>query len=144
MVIGVRAAPALVRGVCMLRPGVKGMSENINVRSVLGRYLEHSRLYYFGSAHGDGRGGWFLGSADMMTRNLDRRVEVIVPVLNERHCEWLEHVVDDLEDPDVPHFTLGSDGRWTRAGRMPFAADAQHLIHLWARSEQLRRNFTVD
>ena len=134
----------VVRGVCMLRPGVKGMSENITVRSVLGRYLEHSRLYYFGSAHGSDRGGWFLGSADMMTRNLDRRVEVIVPVLHERHCEWLEHVVDDLEDPDVPHFTLGSDGTWTRAGRMPFAADAQHLIHLWARSEQLRRGGALD
>jgi polyphosphate kinase len=132
----------IVRGVCMLRPGVKGMSENIEVRSVLGRYLEHSRLYYFGSAHGRGAGRWFIGSADMMTRNLDRRVEVLVPVLHERHCEWLQHVVDDLEDPEVPHFALGPDGVWTRAGRMPFAADAQHLIHLWARGEQLRRSIS--
>jgi polyphosphate kinase len=137
----------VVRGVCMLRPGVKGMSENIEVRSVLGRYLEHSRLYHFGSARGRGEGGrgsegWFIGSADMMTRNLDRRVEVLVPVLQERHCEWLNHVLEDLEDPDVPHFTLTSDGTWERGGRMPFAADAQHLIHLWARGEQLRRSIT--
>jgi polyphosphate kinase len=130
----------IVRGICMLRPGVKGQSENIKVRSILGRYLEHSRMYFFGSANGPGRGGWYIGSADMMPRNLDRRVEVLVPVIKPRHQEWLQQVVGYLSDPDVPHFTLGSDGIWTRAGRIPFSGDAQHLIHLWARDEQLRRD----
>ncbi len=67
----------IVRGICCLRPGVKGMSENIDVRSVLGRFLEHSRIFNFETKD---RSVWLLGSADLMPRNLDNRLEVVVPV----------------------------------------------------------------
>jgi len=70
-----------VRGVCALRPGVKGVSENIRVRSVIGRFLEHHRIFYF---YGDGAERVYLGSADWMERNFFRRIEVVFPVLEPR------------------------------------------------------------
>lgn len=80
----------IVRGACCLRPGVPGMSDNIEVRSVVGRLLEHSRIYYFGN---DGNAEILMGSADLMGRNIDRRVEVLVRVAEEAHKEYLHDVV---------------------------------------------------
>ena len=104
----------IVRGISCLRPGVPGLSENIRVRSIVGRYLEHSRIFAFGGG-ADRPVRYFIGSADMMERNLDRRVEVVVPVeapeLQDRLREILE--VNMLDDTYA--WSLGADGRWTRA-----------------------------
>lgn len=128
-----------VRGICMLRPWVVGMSENITVRSILGRYLEHSRIYHFGNARGPDRPAWYMGSADLMTRNLDRRVEVLTPVLHERHRAWLDQALGYLTDPETPHFVLDSAGAWHRRGRSDFADDAQGRMYRWAKDQQERR-----
>lgn len=128
-----------VRGICMLRPGVPGLSENIVVRSILGRYLEHSRVYHFANAGGPGRPAWYIGSADLMTRNLDRRVEVLTPVLLDRHRAWLEQALGYLNDDDTPHFTLAADGSWSRRGRVEFVDDAQGRMYRWAKEQQERR-----
>ncbi len=130
----------IVRGICMLRPGVPGLSENIEVRSILGRYLEHSRIYCFGNAGGPGRPAWYIGSADLMTRNLDRRVEVLTPVLLERHRSWLEQALGYLADDGTPHFRLRQDGSWTREGDRDFGDDAQARMFHWAREQQVRRS----
>lgn len=78
----------LVRGMCCLRPGLKGVSDNIRVISIVGRYLEHSRIYYF---HNDGKEEIYMGSADLMTRNHDHRVEVVFPVEKPEHIHYLRH-----------------------------------------------------
>jgi len=80
----------LVRGVCVLRPGVPGVSDHIRVRSIIGRFLEHSRIFWFANA-GDPK--VYIGSADVMERNLDRRVEVLCPVLDPKLAEHLRAVV---------------------------------------------------
>lgn len=129
----------IVRGICMLRPGVPGMSDNVTVRSILGRYLEHSRIYYFANAGGPDRPAWYIGSADLMTRNLDRRVEVLTPVLLDRHRGWLEQAIGYLNADDIPHFTLTADGEWHRRGRADFADDAQERMYRWAKDQQERR-----
>jgi polyphosphate kinase len=85
-------AELIVRGICCLRPGLPGISENIRVISIVGRFLEHSRIYYF---HNGGDEEIYLGSADLMPRNLDRRVEVLFPV-NGR--ELIEHVKNEILD----------------------------------------------
>jgi polyphosphate kinase len=101
----------IVRGICCLRPGVPGLSENIHVRSLVGRYLEHSRIFRFG--HGeDAR--HYVGSADLMQRNLDQRVEAVVPVPDTELCARLDEMLDVLLQDDTLAWTLGTDGGWTK------------------------------
>jgi len=101
----------VVRGICALRPGVPGLSETIEVRSIVGRFLEHSRVMAFAN---DGQPEYWLGSADLMHRNLDRRVETLVRVKDPAVREQLVAMLDRAMAPDVRHWSLGSDGCWTR------------------------------
>jgi len=98
-----------VRGICTVRPGVEGLSENIRVRSILGRFLEHSRLFWFA---GGGTPHVGLGSSDMMHRNLDRRVEVLVPLPHERHERRVRELFDLAFDPGTASWWL-HDSTWT-------------------------------
>jgi len=104
----------VVRGICMLRPGIRGLSERIRVVSVLGRFLEHGRIYHFANA---GAPEYYVGSADWRPRNLRRRVEVIAPVGDAAARARLDRILDlELADPDA--WTLASDGSYTRHGGM--------------------------
>ncbi|MGZ4451707.1 MAG: RNA degradosome polyphosphate kinase [Nocardioides sp.] len=101
----------LVRGICSLRPGVPGLSETIEARSVLGRFLEHSRVFWFDNG-GEAR-AW-IGSADMMHRNLDRRVEVLVEMPTPELVGEIGWILDLAFDPTTKAWSLGADGEWTR------------------------------
>ena len=101
----------IVRSTCSVRPGVPGMSEGIRVRSILGRFLEHSRIYDF-TIDGDSR--TFIGSADLMPRNLDHRIEVVVPVLDEKLQGELHGVLDLLLEDNRFAWVLRADGTWQR------------------------------
>jgi polyphosphate kinase len=104
----------IVRGICCLRPAVPGLSETIRVRSIVGRHLEHSRLFRFGL---DGDATYFLGSADLMERNLDRRVEVLTPVRAPALKAQLDEILETLEADDALAWELDPDGRWHRVSR---------------------------
>ncbi|GAA0900637.1 RNA degradosome polyphosphate kinase [Pseudonocardia zijingensis] len=97
----------VVRGICALRPGRPGLSENIQVRSILGRFLEHSRVFHFAAAD-----EYWIGSADMMHRNLDRRVEVLLRVADPRLAAKLGEMFDSCLDPATRCWTLHADGSW--------------------------------
>jgi polyphosphate kinase len=103
-----------IRGICALRPGVPSLSETIRVRSILGRFLEHSRLFAFGPIGDDGPPDVFLGGADMMHRNLDRRVEQLVQILEPAMREDLASLIDLAMDDSTASWWLGADGTWTR------------------------------
>jgi polyphosphate kinase len=104
----------LVRGICCLVPGVPDQSDSIRVRSLVGRYLEHSRIFYFANGNGAERSRYLIGSADLMPRNLDRRVEALVEVTDPALQERLHAVLDvELED-DVLAWQLGAQGIWHR------------------------------
>ncbi|HEX2212676.1 MAG TPA: RNA degradosome polyphosphate kinase [Mycobacterium sp.] len=104
---GVRVE-VVVRGICALRPGVADYSDNITVRSILGRFLEHSRIIHFRAID-----EYWIGSADMMHRNLDRRVEVMAQVKDPRLGTQLDDMFESALDPSTRCWELGADGRWT-------------------------------
>jgi polyphosphate kinase len=104
----------MIRGICGLRPGIPGLSESIRVRSVLGRFLEHSRIYAFGTGGRGDPGEVWLGSADLMHRNLDRRVELLVRVTDPGHAAELRGLIDKAMDAGTASWWLDSDGTWTR------------------------------
>lgn len=108
---GVRVE-VVVRGICALRPGAEGISENIFVRSILGRFLEHSRILHFKAID-----EFWIGSADMMHRNLDRRVEVMAQVKDPRLTAQLDDLFESALDPATRCWELGPDGQWTASPR---------------------------
>jgi polyphosphate kinase len=114
----------IVRSICCLRPGVTGLSETIRVRSLVGRYLEHSRIYRFGR---DAEAVYLIGSADLMQRNLDRRVEVLAPVLEPALRARLDEILQVLDDDDVLAWELDPDGTWHRVSQAG-AFDAQEQL----------------
>lgn len=101
----------IVRGICALRPGVPGLSETIRVRSILGRFLEHSRVFWFANG---GEPVVYIGSADMMHRNLDRRVEVLVPLPDVAQVAQATQLLDTAFAPTTAGWELHPDGDWTR------------------------------
>ncbi len=98
-----------IRGICCLRPGLEGLSENISVHSIVGRFLEHSRVFYF--KHG-GENNIYIGSADWMPRNLDRRIEAIAPIENPKLKRKIMHILDVLLRDNVKTRVLQSDGEY--------------------------------
>jgi polyphosphate kinase len=128
-----------VRGICGVRPGVPGMSDNIRVRSVLGRFLEHSRVYAFGTGVHDGE--VWMGSADLMHRNLDRRVELLVRVADPGQQAELRGLINMAMGDGTSSWWLAGDGSWTRHHRDESGApltDVQEYLIL------TRNNRTAD
>ncbi len=103
-----------IRGICAVRPGVPGLSETIRVRSIVGRFLEHSRIYAFGADTEESPGEVWMGSADMMHRNLDRRVELLIRVTDLAQQAELRQLIDTAMDPRIASWWLSRDGTWTR------------------------------
>ncbi|PZS23639.1 MAG: polyphosphate kinase 1 [Acidimicrobiales bacterium] len=114
----------VVRGVCRLRPGVAGLSETIQVRSVVGRFLEHSRIFSFGGVAGR-PSEILIGSADLMERNLDRRIEAMIPVVDAEARLRLSETLDLLLADDAQSWIMASDGSWSRVRVAGGAGDGQ-------------------
>lgn len=113
----------IIRGICALRPGVKGLSDNIRVRSIVGRFLEHSRIFYFANGGDIGDPEVYIGSADWMLRNLDRRVEVAAPIVDPDIKRYLrENVLQAYLNDNVNARVLRADGSYRKlpAGSKPF------------------------
>jgi polyphosphate kinase len=124
----------IARSTCALRPGVEGLSDNIHVRSVVGRFLEHSRVYSF---EADERVATYIGSPDLMQRNLDHRIEVLVPVENVRVRQEIHAVLDSALADDTNAWILAPSGEWKRA--TPEKADKAHTHHTELMRRSLKR-----
>jgi polyphosphate kinase len=124
----------VVRGMCCLRPGVPGMSERISVTSIVGRFLEHSRIFRFGSG---AEATYLLGSADVMERNLDRRVEVLTPVRDPALRERLDEILGIYTAGDTTAWELSRDGIW-RGPTATRTVDAQASLEQAARDRARR------
>jgi polyphosphate kinase len=101
----------IVRGACCMLPGRPGVSETVRVRSIIGEFLEHSRIWMFANG---GRAEWYIGSADLMERNLDRRVEVVTPVEDDEARARLARIIEVMLADDRRSWQLGPDGHWQR------------------------------
>ncbi len=123
----------VVRGICAIRPGLAGLSDNIRVRSVLGRFLEHSRIFWFENG---GDPVCWIGSADMMHRNLDRRVEALVKLGDPHHVAELRALMEAAMDDGTSSWHLAADGSWTRHA---WTSDGEPLVDLQSYVAELRQ-----
>jgi polyphosphate kinase len=131
----------IVRGFCCLRPGVAGLSENINVISIVGRFLEHSRLFFFGGGKDDmADGDWFIASADWMYRNLSTRVEAACPVRDRLARQRLKKIIQIMLEDHRKAWDLNADGSYTR--RFPQADADPDSPHVLGTFESLMREAT--
>ncbi len=101
----------LVRGVCCLKPGIKGISENIEVRSIIGRFLEHSRIFYFKN---NGDEEYYISSADWMTRNLHQRVELSIPIYDKKNTKKLREIFDSYWEDNINSWQLNENGDYIK------------------------------
>ena len=127
----------LTRGICAARPGVPGLSEQLRVRSILGRFLEHSRIFWFDNG---GSPEVWIGSADLMHRNLDRRVEALVRLPGEAQVEEVARLLDLAFDDRTASWWLGSDGRWTRHHLDPDGEPLRELQEMLIATKRRRRS----
>ncbi|MCW4386114.1 RNA degradosome polyphosphate kinase [Salinibacterium sp. SYSU T00001] len=126
----------VIRGICGIKPGVPGLSESIRVRSILGRYLEHSRIFWF---ENDGDPQAYIGSADMMHRNLDRRVEALVRLEDSEHLERVTMIFDTAMSDATASWRLEADGSWHRQNRGDDGealADMQNVVMKYVASRR--------
>lgn len=130
-----------VRGICCLRPGVKGLSENINVLSIIDRYLEHARIYHFRQG---GRPVVFISSADFMNRNLSKRVELLVPVEDKEAKKRLTHILETHFADTSRGRALKSDGTWSPPSHSPKAQRSQDFFAKEAAKRRRQRNQAPD
>ena len=114
----------IIRGTCCLRPGIPGVSENIRVISIIGRYLEHSRIFYF---HNGGKAEVYIGSADWMPRNLDRRVEAVTPIEDADIAKYLKELLDLMLSDNRQAWELQADGQYVQ--RHPAPDEPEHSTH---------------
>ena len=112
----------LIRGICCLVPGVPGLTENIIVKSIVGRFLEHSRIYSFGS------GEMFISSADLMTRNVDRRVEIATPVLDPEIRKTIKAMLELMFKDNVKGRVLGNNGQYSAIPQLPEPVNSQEYF----------------
>ncbi len=124
----------IVRGICRLRPGVPGVSETIRVRSIIGRFLEHPRVWMFQNGR---ECSYYIGSADLMPRNLDHRVEAVTPVDDPDLTDRLQEILDVMLADNVQAWELGSDGTWQRLA--PAEGERPVATHRLLRELALRR-----
>jgi polyphosphate kinase len=133
----------IVRGICCLRPGVEGLSERIRVRSIIGRFLEHSRLFHFAN---DGDEEYYIGSADWMPRNLERRVEVVVPVEDKALHPRLRALLDTCLEDNRQAWELRADGTYVRTepGEIEVATHRKLLRDPWGLDRSQSRYATME
>ena len=128
----------IIRGICCLKPGVKGLSENIEVISIIGRFLEHSRIFWF---RNDSQESFYIGSADWMTRNLDRRVEAIVPVLDINLQNELKELLQVMLQDNRQAWELDSTGEWRQRNTKPEETELSTHLYLMAQARDRDMNW---